>query len=353
MKIKKLLFFFLLSGLVNGITAQDFENPEEYQNYILAEQTQFINNNIAYIAKILYDPEVRRDEEQRCLFLEQIDQSICKLEKMPSFKDDISLKESGLKTFNAYRDAIERQARLADSLKIGKKSSFNEMKVYYQLQNEIEKEFISVGKKFEKTLKGFTRKNNRGKSNNSCLFNKVAEVNSHCRRIYLSYYSLSKVNQDFFEALKKRKAESMEQIRKNLVSTAEQALGELENEEKEGGYKSYLVKGIKFANYLKEQALQEYPELVQIAAKKNATFDDANKFNAIVISYYKKAKHMVEDFNQASMLVMKKSIIHESNQAFLHGHHKDTDILSKVNQDKTTTKTHNPRVKTTSGKAQE
>ena len=64
-------------------------------------------------------PEVRRNEEQRCLFLEQIDQSILKLEKMPSFKDDIALKESALKTFITYRSAIERQAWLADSLKLG------------------------------------------------------------------------------------------------------------------------------------------------------------------------------------------------------------------------------------------
>ena len=223
------------------------------------------------------------------------------------------------------------------------------MKVYYQLQNELEKDFITAGKKFEKALRVFARKTGQGKNSINCLFNKVAEVNSHCRRIYLSYYSLSKVNQDFFEALKNRKAESMEKIRQNLISTAEQALGELENEEKEGGYKSYLTKGIKFANYLKEQATKEYSELVQIAAKKNATFDDANKFNSIVISYYKKAKHIVEDFNQASMLVMKKSIIHESNQAFLNKHNKDA-ILSKIDQEKTMP---NNGVKTTPRKAQE
>ncbi|MDX2305867.1 MAG: hypothetical protein NW226_23870 [Microscillaceae bacterium] len=344
MNIKTLLFFFLLlSGFSAGLKAQDFADPLTYQNFILTEHTEFILNHVDYMAKILYDHEVRRDQEQLNLLTEQIDKSIGKLEKMPSFNDDISLKEAGLQMLIVYKKTLQNQTKLADSLKIGKKSSFEEMKTYYLLQNELEKELIDAGKKFEKMLKVFARKADLDKSEPVSLFDKVVEVNAYCRRIYLSYYNLSKVNEDFFDALKNRQPESMESHRKNLLEVAEISQKELQSEEKHEGYRNYLHKGLKFVHYIKEQAEKEYPQLVQIAAKKNATFDDANKFNIIVINYYKKAKHIIEDFNQASVHLMEKSVIQESGHALLNGAHKpQSSILSKVDKQEFAPKTSTP-----------
>ena len=312
------ILFLVFVTLSLQIKAQDFNNVKSYTDFILAEQAKIVNDNIHYISKSLHDHKARQNEDERKTIIQHLDNAISKVQAMPSYKGDASLKDAALEVFKFYKHTYEFECKEADSLEITTQSTYEAMKVYYETQAKSEAKLVEAGKKFLKIQKIFAKKHHltkEAKENEGlCLFTKIAQVNGYSREIFLAYAKVADINKEFFSAMKKKQWESMEKNRQALMSIADETVTLLNQVSHFEGGKDYLDKCIKLTTYLKNVASQEYTDLITISSNKNKTFDDSNKFNKIVINHHKQAKSLLNDFTQAGSSLMQKTVFHESAQ---------------------------------------
>lgn len=334
--MKRMLYtlVILLVGFTTSLQAQNFESSTGYYSYILAEQARVINKSISYMIKSIHDHKAMEDNQKRESIIRQLDNSISRVQSLPAFEGDASLKKAALEVLSAYKMVYSVKESKADSIQVEEKSGYEVVKAYFDARNEIEEELLEIGKKFTKTHKAFAKKHGIKKEERQealYSFATIAQINHYCRDIYLEYVKLSDINKDFFKAMKKRQQVSMEEHRNQLIEQAHTALAKLEKMNGFEGERNYLDKAFELINYFKNIADSKYTELVSIAAKKNATFEDANQFNKIIISNHRDTKALLKAFDQESAHLMNRFVSHESEQQYaLDIHNRMDDILANL-----------------------
>jgi hypothetical protein len=327
----------LLISLTIKVSAQDFTNAHTYSDFILKAQERIINDNLHYISKSVHDHKARQNEEERKLILKHLDEAVVSVSEMPNFKGDNSLKAHALEVFRLYKATYELDYKTADSLEITLKSPVASMKVYFEMQDKAEAKLVEAGKKFLKAQKAFSHKYHLAKQTIEpyCLFTKAAHVNSYSRQVFLAYNEVSNLNTDFFAAMKKRQPEMMEKTRKELFAQAEETITTLNEVSHFNGDREYLDKALKMTHFLRNNASQEYVELVRISHKKNATtHEESLKFNKIVMNHHRQAKNLLKEFNQASVQLMHKNILTESALAKIQEMQKDVATAIHITHEK-------------------
>ncbi len=296
------LLFLLVSFGFGTLKAQNFDNAQAYQDYILTAQANIVDRNIAYLSKSLHDHKARQNEEERQEIVKQLNEAIAKVELMPSFKNDNSLKNAALLVFNTYKETYQIELKEAEAQTVGTKTPYEEMKAHFDLQNKAEGKLLTVGKEFIKIQKKFARdhKLTRPEDKIECLFTKVVEVNHYCRKVYLTFMQVDEHNSAFFEAMKNKQIESMEKSRTSLIEVAEKALLEMKKLNAFDGHTAYIEQAIALTTFLQEKAKNEFVEIIKINQNKKATFEDSNRFNKMVIGFYKDSKKMTNKFHDAS-----------------------------------------------------
>lgn len=296
-----LLFLWMSFGF-GILKAQNFDNAQAYQDYILATQANIVDRNIAYLSQSLHDHKARQNEEERQEIVKQLDEAIAKVEIMPSFKNDNSLKTAALLVFNTYKETYQLELKEAEAQAVGKQTPYEEMKAHFDLQEKAEEKLLAVGKEFIKVQKKFARDHKLVRQDDQieCLFTKVVEVNHYCRKVYLAFMQVNEHNSAFFEAMKNKQIESMEKSRASLIEVAEKALVEMEKLNAFDGHTDYIEQAMTLTSFLKEKAKNEFVEIIKINQNKKATFEDSNRFNKMIIGFYKDSKKMTNNFHDAS-----------------------------------------------------
>ncbi len=297
--------------------AQKFEDAQTYQDYILAEQAKVVDMNIAYLSKSLHDHVARQDEEERQEIIKHLDESISKVEAMPDFKGDNSLKNTALHVFKTYKETYQIELKEAEAQTVGSQSKYEEMKAHFDLQEKAESKLTAAGKEFIKAQRKFTRTHtlDRNDEQIECLFSKVVEVNRYCRNVYLAYMEVSEHSQAFFDAMKKKQIESMEVARAKLIEVSEDALVQMQKMNDFDGHTAYIELAISMTTFLQEKAKNDFVEIIKINQNKKATFDDSNRFNKMVIGFYKEAKSMTNKFHDASSDLLEENVATEAHKA--------------------------------------
>ncbi|NJL12115.1 MAG: hypothetical protein HC913_03295 [Microscillaceae bacterium] len=264
-----------------GLKAQNFDNAKAYQDYILAEQALVVNENIAYISKSLHDHKARQNEAERKQIVQHLEAAIAKVEAMPSFSGDNTLKEAAIEVFGLYKETYQVALKAAEATELSKQSPIAEMEAYFSLLAKAESQLIEAGKKFVKVQKTFDRTHKLAREENKvfCLFSEVAAVNAHCRKVFQAYARVSEHGKVFFEAMKKKQIESMEKSRSALIAEAETALAELQKVGGHNGNLEYLEKAKALTHFLRATAQGDFVEIIKINQSTQATFDDSNRFN--------------------------------------------------------------------------
>jgi hypothetical protein len=322
----KLFALALLMAFTSVAQAQNPNPAQAYNDQILAIQAQVINDNIHYITKSVNNHKAHQNEAERKTIVNHLNEAIAQVKAMPAYKGDNSLKEVALEVFNHYKETYQLDIKKADSLEINGKSTYNAMKVYFELQTKAEEKLVKTGKKFITAQKAFARKHALSRPNAEmiCLFTKLAEVNGYARQVYLAYMKVDEINRNFFESMKKKQVESMEKNRLAVLATAEEALATLTKLGNFEGNRQYIDLGMKLTHYLKNSATKEYTELVAISHKKQASQMDAMRFNKIVFNYHNQSKSLMNEFNVASTQLLNQNVFAEANPLLAKNIQKET-----------------------------
>jgi len=344
-----LISLFLIALSFSTLKAQNFDDAQSYQDYILAEQAKVVDLNIAYLSKSLHDHVARQDEEERLEIIKHLDAAIAKVEVMPSFKDDNSLKNTALLVFKMYKETYQLELKEAEAQTVGKKSALDEMKAHFELQDKAETKLTQAGKEFIKAQKKFTRDHKLEVKDEQieCLFSKVVDVNRYCRSVYITYMEVSEYNQAFFDAMKKKQIESMEVSRAKLIETSEKALVQMQKINDFDGHTVYIEQAIALTTFLQDKAKNDFVEIIKINQNTKATFDDSNRFNKMIIGFYKDSKKLTNKFHDASTDLLEKNVSTEAHKALAAKADAPSTLIVAVAQAKNTTPEKVIKVETT------
>lgn len=308
-KIQPWILLTLILCFSTSLMAQDLTDPKTYSNYVLAEQAKIVKENLTYIVASSHSLEIRKNAADRERILSRLDVAIKKISEMPDFEKSTTLKETGLKVFELYKETFALEYQSADSMLTKKFDEEVVLQAYWKELSQAENQLYLAGIKFIEAQNAFAKKYKLEKADSStCLFSKIAEINNYYRKIYYQQLKLAEVDKDFFSALKRKATEAMESRRNDLVTISAQVVNSLTQINPYEGEKNYLSQARNFANFIKLQAEGEYSKLVAINQKKNATFEDANAFNKIVVNHYRKYKSLVNKLNKAGVHLIQSSL---------------------------------------------
>ncbi len=161
-----ILFLFMLTAAcgkneysVTTAEGQKLEGPAAYNDYLVAEQNRIIKRfselNKAYES---YDRE--EIDQARQALLNEIDEVIAAVEKLPPYEGDTELRDAALEMFTYYRQLSEQELKsIGDLLSKGEneltESDIDEMD---RLYNRFRKEIKSYEINFADAQRAFANK---------------------------------------------------------------------------------------------------------------------------------------------------------------------------------------------------
>jgi hypothetical protein len=105
MKKTLLLFFILVSGMLQLATAQQFKNPVEYHNYILNEQLKVVNTIISFSNQFDSKDSILIANYNKTKAI--LKKSWENIQNLPLYNGDSELKDAALPLFEMYYNAME------------------------------------------------------------------------------------------------------------------------------------------------------------------------------------------------------------------------------------------------------
>ncbi len=111
--MKNLLYFLLISAVlaacneaVTGINGVVYKSASQYNDYIVTRQTSLMQNVLEFGKAV----QKNLDSAGKMLdvFVKEADQMITDIKGMPSWKDDSSLRNAAINSFNFYKKVFDQ-----------------------------------------------------------------------------------------------------------------------------------------------------------------------------------------------------------------------------------------------------
>ncbi|MFK7923306.1 MAG: hypothetical protein AB8H47_15185 [Bacteroidia bacterium] len=308
-----LLFLFVgVSPLM--LSAQSFNEPVEYFNYIAERQRQVLNKHIRYVSHSVHSDNYRDIERRRIQLIKELNQSIRQLERIQPLKGDNKLRNTAIEVFEEYLAAFNVEFKESLSLKQNSQDSYEAMEKYFAAQDKAEEKLQKSGEKFDKAVEAFAEKHEMQfeKDNESEIadqFKITGEVNSYTRELFLLYFKVSKSNAGFIDALNERKEGKMAKAREELIATTAEALQSIETKSDFKGDKNLLVKTKSLIEYYQEIAQGDYATLTGIMENQaSLTQEQVDQYNQILQNLPTKEQKMVNEYTEARTALMRKFV---------------------------------------------
>lgn len=299
----------------NYSTAQSFDSPVDYNNFIVEQQTAVVTLSMEYISMSVHSEDERAIEAKRADVVKQLKKSISDVNKAEGYKGDTRLKSEAIDVFELYLQTYTDDFNEAELLKKDRESSFLAMEKYFKAQDRAEKKLALASDQFTRAQKSFANKHDlliEESEGNSELENKmqmVSDVNEYTRKLFLSYFKAFKVDGAFLDAFNGQKYTTMESKRQELLKVANEGLSTLRLTGPFKKDKKYLEATKEILETYKELASGEYKELVEIVKKKDKlTQEDVDRANSIIESYNNKMQKLMATFNEENSAFMQRHI---------------------------------------------
>lgn len=326
--MRKLFFTPLLFCICFGVTAQSFETPVQYLEYINKQNTDLTAKYLFYLSAVSHGKSARKVEKRRAEVVNAITDTRINIMAMPPWKGDRALKDTSVAylkilyiVFNEDYGKIVNMEEIAEQ-------SYDAMEGYLLAQEKAQEKLGEASKKQHEMQKVFAQKNNinlvdGGETEMERKSRIVNEVMDHCNETYLVFFKPYKQEAYLMEAISKKNLVSIEQNINSLQKFAEEGMEKLKDFKGYGGdasliaacrnmmiyYKAEAKKGPVMTDYLLKE--EDFNKI-----KKQFEAKPANKRTQQDVDQYNKA---VNDIN-ASLNVFNKTMsdLHKEGTAALN-----------------------------------
>ena len=290
--------------------AQEFAHAGEYWDAIMGEHDKVTKKSIEYISKSVHSENDRVIERKRLAVIKQLDASLARLAEVGAFKKNDRFRKEALAVLKEVKNVYTIEFKQANDLQKSSKSSYVALERYYKTQDRAEAKLSRANKRFRNASRYFAKQNKIRiikSEDKEDPFAKMGEVNKYTRKLYLIEFKVSKANAGFQDAMKSRKASSMERNRKKVLAVSKEALGKLKAIKDFYGDKSYKKATEQLVRFRYKFAKKEYAELVKFTKNsKKLTRKDVKRANAIVNELNQKSQKYINEFNLTARALRQK-----------------------------------------------
>jgi len=291
-----LLFFFSFVS-----TAQDFQNPGEYMDYIGKSNETVTEKYLYYLSAVSHGKSARKVEKRREGVLSLIYETRLLMQAMPPFKGDKSYRDSTVAYLKIlYSVFNEDYGKIVNMEEIAEQS-YDAMEAYMLAQDKAQEKLKAAAEKRAAQQKVFAAKNNITLvENKSDLDNKMeaaSQITNHYDEVYLAFFKPYKQEAYLLDAVNKKNIIAIEQNLSSLKQFAEEGLEKLKTINSPNGdasviaacrsllqfYKTEAKDGAGFTDYfLKEEEFKKLKKEFDSKSSSKRTQADIDKFNNAV-----------------------------------------------------------------------
>jgi hypothetical protein len=136
------------------------------------------------------------------------------------------------------------------------------------------------------------------------------EVSGYQRRIYLSYFRVSKDNGRFKKALAAKDVATMKKEQMALQQSVMTTLSELKGMGAFEGEDGYRLAALEATKFMDGMANKDYKTLIAFYEKeeKSRTQQDVDAFNAVITKMNKEGNRLIENMNTAQQRLLEKMV---------------------------------------------
>jgi hypothetical protein len=304
-----LSWIFLFISINAFSQTGSINTPSDYNNYIIEEQNKLIKMIIDFNISNLYNNNSTEQNSQKQEILNQIQASINKINAVGAYQGDDKLKNEAAEVFKLYQTVFDIEFNEINVLRNQRENSFESMEKYLHGVDLAEQKLKNGSSRFIKAQKEFAQKYKlsiqQSPGNELDEFTTIAR---YSRTLFLEYFRVASRDNSFLDALNNQETETMETKRKEIITSANIALANLEKIEPYPHDTTYKIKTVQVIQFHKRFAENEYRELINIVNNPNRLQSDINRFNEIVQLINDQAQHQVQNFNQANKEFLRKNI---------------------------------------------
>ena len=304
------LLFLWLQLSCGSLVAQTFstDNPADYNDFIVNEQNQVGKAMIGLMIQLVQTDDYEQNNKKRNEVVGLIDASLKRLNSMEPFRDDDELKSEAVAVFQKYRDIHTNSYAEITLLMNNRQSSVESLEHYFSLQNSVEQQLLVHGNRLVTAQRNFAKKHHLVLTPNSLQnqFDAILEVNKYSRDVFLKYFRVSKLDNQFITALTAEDATVMEANRVAMLEQSKSTLYDLNRMNGFDGDLNLRDVAIDLVKWHKGLGEQEYVELVYMMGKEDLTNPEIDRYNAIVTILNDNSR--IDAFNKANRDLMVKVI---------------------------------------------
>ena len=307
-----LLLFFLISAFA---TAQEFNHPVDYNNFIVEEMNEIVGKNLEYISQSVHSEDFNAIEIKRKNLVKQIQKAYNNISQTDPYEKGEKLQSECVEVLNMYKKVFEVEFQEVNSLRRSSKESYEAMEAYFAAQDKAEKNLSKATDRFYKAQKSFIKshgiqmeKGGDKDSEMSQQFKNISEVNEYTRKLFLINFQLSKYNSIFFEAVSEKNTAGLDAKRKRIEAAADRSIEQMSKMKGYKGDKDLLEKTMKIAEFYKKMSSDGFASIVKVlkAKDKDLTQTDVDAYNEAIQEYNTTIPKLTDDFNNAQNELMKK-----------------------------------------------
>lgn len=314
--MKKINFTLcLMFGAVVGMSAQNFEDAKDYNDYIVSMQTAISDKNIEYATNSVHNNNVAEVDAKRLEVIALTVSSIEKVKALPAFKGDAKLRDEAANVFDLYLQTYNIDYSEVLTLKKDRESSYEAMEAYFAAEEKAAKKLEDAGDKFAKAQQSFAERNGmrlaagKGSDDRAMLLDAIAETNAYQKKMFLIQFKILKLNAAFFDAVDAKKEKAAEKVRKEIIEACEKAFVDLKAI---GGYKAdreYYNKTKEYVHAVKGLANRDLVAIVDVVktGESNLTEKQVNAYNEAIKAYNEVSVNMGNELNVVASDFLKRN----------------------------------------------
>lgn len=275
-KISLCLAIAITVCCTSRVTAQT-EDPGAYIGAINNAQTEMNKTYMAYVSAAAHSRRARKIEKMRQHTLESIIDCKGKLNELPLYKGDNSLRKSSIDytalVYKVFNDDYAHIVNMEDLVE----QSYDEMQLYLLLQEKTNDTLTAATNRINQAVKDFAAKYNvklvDDKSDLGIAMEQAGKVSKYHDKVYLIFFKCSWQDDQLTDAVNKKNIVKIEQARSALLNYANEGLASLDSFKSFQNDPSLAMACRRALTFYKQEAEKEIAKVTDLVMKE----DDFNK----------------------------------------------------------------------------
>jgi hypothetical protein len=247
---------------------------------------------VNYMQAIIYKKRQAKIDHKKDKLVEETNEAIEKLEAMPPFNGDSTLRNTTLDVLKKKFEIMNVELARIDEMEGTAYESYEALEKYYAESNKVvekvEKEFERLGAAQET----FAFQNDFGLSEDNSHLAKqmknISELNTYIQPLYLAVFRVEKEVAGYYESVMAMDYEKAEVQRKTIIKYSDRSLKVLTKDRGFRGDRYYGSLAASMVRFYQKHAKTTFVKMNGYVKKgKNMSRSDAKQFNEIAKNYQK------------------------------------------------------------------